>query len=562
MGERELTRKQIGEPRSFSYSDKGASSDSAITAKEPFDMSKAPKRPEQPTREAAGAAAGGKGELLPSLLFNWLSLAGIMLVSVIIVSSIFFFLLDLVSDDSPAYLGMVYAVFLPLLLAGAIAVPIGMVREKRRRDRGEIRGEVSVWVIDLRKPSHRNAVLGILVGGVFISLIMATGSYKAYQATESNIFCGQVCHRVMHPEATAYQYSSHARVKCVECHIGSGAGWFVRSKLSGVAQVVAVIANTYPRPIPTPIHDLRPARETCEECHWPSRFIGYREMIRTYFLTDERNTPFRVRMLMKIGGEKSKLAVGSGIHYHMLIASRVEYIARDDKRQEIAWVRIHRADGSVTEFDNTDEPLSEEEKASREVRVMDCMDCHNRPSHQFPVPMKAVNTSIEQGLISSDLPFIKLEATKALDSDFETTEQAMAGVANHLRNFYAKKYPEVVQQRAGELQRTIEEVQNIYRRSNFPEMKANWSAYPDNIGHRDWAGCFRCHNENMESKEGFTIFTTCDKCHLILAQGGDIEEAQVNFTRGLRFLHPEDKSYVEEYTQCTDCHTGGAEVYD
>ena len=435
-------------------------------------MSKAPKRPKGPTPESEQETARPKGStpeseqetapaqdgLLPSLLFNRLSLAGVTLAAVVIISSVFFFLLDLVSEDSPAYLGMIYALFLPLLLAGVIAVPIGMARQKRRRDRGEARTDVGVWVIDLRKPTHRNAVLAILVGGVLISLIMATGSYKVYQATESNNFCGQVCHQVMEPEFTAYEYSSHARVHCVECHIGSGAGWYVRSKLSGLRQIVAVMTNTYPRPIPTPIRDLRPARETCEECHWPSKFIGYREMVRTYYRADEKNTPFKLRMLMKIGGEKSKLAVGSGIHYHMLIAAKVEYIARDDKRQEIAWVRIHRADGSVTEFDNTEKPLTEEEKASHEVRVMDCMDCHNRPSHQFPVPMKAVNSSIEQGLISADLPFIKLEATKALDSQYETVDEAMAGVATHLRNYYAKEYPEIIEQRPDELQRTIEEV--------------------------------------------------------------------------------------------------------
>ncbi len=366
----------------------------------------------------------------------------------------------------------------------------------------------------------------------------------------------------MKPEATAYQYSPHARVKCVECHIGPGAGWFVRSKLSGVKQVFAVIANTYPQPIPTPIRDLRPARETCEECHWPSKFIGYREIVRTYYLSDEENTPYRVRMLMKIGGEKSKLAAGSGIHYHMLLATRVEYIARDEKRQDIAWVRISRADGSVTEFDNLDEPLSEEEKAAAEVRVMDCMDCHNRPSHQFPAPMKAVNDSIDQGLISADLPYIKLEATRALDQEYASTEEAMAGVANHLRNYYRVEYPEVVEQRAEELQHTIEEVQRIYRRSNFPEMKANWAAYPDNIGHRDWPGCFRCHNEDMESEEGFTIFTSCNKCHLILAQGKEIAEVEVNFEEGLAFQHPDDDEPIEEFTECTDCHTGGSFVYD
>ncbi len=98
----------------------------------------------------------------------------------------------------------------------------------------------------------------------------------------------------MEPEHTAYQNSPHARVKCVDCHVGSGAGWYVRSKLSGAYQVYAVLANVYPRPIPTPIKNLRPARETCEQCHWPSHFSGQKEVINTYFKSDEQNTRWTI----------------------------------------------------------------------------------------------------------------------------------------------------------------------------------------------------------------------------------------------------------------------------
>ena len=499
----------------------------------------------------------------PHRLFNLTSLAGVGLILISVPSSLFFFLLELTSDASPAYVGVIYAVLLPLILLGLILIPIGMLLKRRKVRRGKIPGGPEQWVIDFSRPSHRYTVLILLVGAVVVSVIMAAGSYRVYQATESNSFCGQTCHSVMNPEWVTHQDTSHARVKCVECHIGSGAGWYFRSKLSGLKRLLAIAANTYSRPIPTPIHDLRPARETCEECHWPSKFIGYRELTRTYYLSSRKNPPFRIRMLIKIGGRKSKLAAGSGIHYHMLLATRVEYIARDAKRQNIAWVRIKRSDDSVTEYIDVDEPLTEDEKQTLEVRVMDCMDCHNRPAHKFIAPMNAVNSALEHKLISAELPYIKLEATKALDTAYETTEEAMAGLANHLRNFYRAKFPEVIEEQAEDLKRAIAQVQRIYRRSNFPEMKANWSAYPDNIGHRDWPGCFRCHNENMKSPEGFTIFTTCNKCHLILAQGTNIERAQeVNFSKGLPFFHPGDKEYVEEYSQCVDCHTGGAEVYE
>ena len=222
---------------------------------------------------------------------------------------------------------------------------------------------------------------------------------------------------------------------------------------------------------------------------------GYKELSRAYFLSDEENTLHQLRMLVKIGGEKTTFMRGSGIHYHMLIASEIEYIATDERREEIAWVRMTRGDGSVTEFERSGDPLSDEEKATLEVRTMDCMDCHNRPSHQFPVPMERVNDALGEGSISLELPSIKAQAIVALDGGYATTEEAMTGIANSMREFYRRNYPEILAKKPYALKSSIQKVQGIYRETIFPEMKADWSAYPDNIGHRDSPGCFRCHNE-------------------------------------------------------------------
>jgi hypothetical protein len=267
-------------------------------------------------------------------------------------------------------------------------------------------------------------------------------------------------------------------------------------------------------------------------------------------------------MLVKIGGEKTTFLKGSGIHYHMLIANKVEYIATDDKRKDIAWVRVSRGDGSVTEYNNQDNLVSEEERAKYEMRVMDCMDCHNRPAHQFPTAMHSVNEALEEGSISLELPSVKLKAVQAIDANYESDEAAQVGIANFLRDFYRNEYPEVFERKNSEVVRSIKKVQEIYRTSVFPGMKAKWSAYPNNIGHRDSPGCFRCHNDVMESKSGDTIFTDCNGCHLILAQGQSINQVNVNIEEGLPFVHPEDDDEIEEYTECVDCHDGGAAVYE
>jgi hypothetical protein len=167
-----------------------------------------------------------------------------------------------------------------------------------------------------------------------------------------------------------------------------------------------------------------------------------------------------------------------------------------------------------------------------------------------------------EGSISRELPSIKVQAVKALDDGYETTEEAMIGIANSMRDFYRRDYPKVFAKKSDALTTSIKKVQSIYRETIFPEMKADWSAYPDNIGHRDSPGCFRCHNDELESADGDTIFTTCNKCHLVMAQGENIEQVNVDLEKGLAFIHPEDFETIEEYTECTDCHTGGADVYE
>ena len=478
-------------------------------------------------------------------------------------SGAFFLLLEIAFDQSTPYAGLLYVTATGLILIGFLLVPVGMLWERRRRQTGHERSRaLSEFSLDLSQPEHRYGALSFLATGALVLVLVAIGSNKSFHATESAEFCGQLCHEVMNPEWVRYNDSPHARVTCAECHIGSGADWFVKSKISGIRQIWAVAVDSFSRPIPTPVHALRPARETCEECHWRRKFTGYKELVRSYYLSDEENSLHQLRMLVKIGGEQTTFLKGSGIHYHMLIASQVEYVATDDRRQEIAWVRVNRADGSVTEYNNQDNPLSEEQRATHEMRTMDCMDCHNRPSHQFPTPMQSVNEALAEGSISLALPSIKLHAVQALDTPYGTSDEAVVGIANALRGFYRTEYPELFEQRNADVTRSIKKIQDIYRTTIFPEMGAKWSAYPDNIGHRDSPGCFRCHNDVMETATGETIFTDCTGCHLILAQGERINQVNVNIEEGLPFSHPEDGEDIEEYTDCTDCHDGGAAVYE
>ena len=492
---------------------------------------------------------------------NWISIAGAMLVFISFAGGSVLFLVEMLSDQAAPYLGINYLLFMAMLVFGSIAIPVGMLREGRRR-RAEGGGEPRELRIDLARATHPYAVLSFMASLFVVVLLVGIGSYRSYQATESSSFCGQMCHSVMEPEWTTYHLSAHARVDCVECHIGSGAGWYVRSKLSGLRQIWAVTVENYPRPIPTPIRNLRPARETCEECHWRRKFTGYKENVRSYFLSDEQNTRHDLRMLVKIGGEKTAFMKGSGIHYHMMIARSIEYVAVDERRQEISWVRVTRADGSVTEYRNEDYELDDSELNGREVRKMDCMDCHNRPAHQFPSPVESVNQALAEERLAADLPYIKVEAVRALDDGYASSSDAMVKIANKIRGFYGREYPEVIRKRSDDLTRAIQEVQSIYSNSIFPGMKAKWSAYPNNIGHVESPGCFRCHTDSMISEDGDSIFHSCNECHLILAQGDSIQRVNVDLETGLDFIHPDDYETMDEFEDCADCHTGGMDVYE
>jgi hypothetical protein len=320
----------------------------------------------------------------------------------------------------------------------------------------------------------------------------------------------------MKPEYTAYINSPHARVACAECHIGPGASWFVKSKLSGVGQVIAVALNNYPRPISVPVENLRPARETCEQCHWPARFSGDQFKVYTSYGTDEQNQPSTTVLLMKVGGHTWRGS--AGIHgVHLDANAKVVYTATDGHRQVIPQVIYTAPDGKVTVYNSTSAKATEADLARGEKRTMDCVDCHSRPTHTFQLPERAVDLAIGQGQMSPTLPYIKKEAVAALRADYPDGDTAVRKIAASLDGFYKTKYPQVYGSNAAGVQSAIKAVQTIYLNNVFPEMKVTWGTYPNNLGHMDFPGCFRCHDGDHASKDGRMIPNDCSTCHDLLA---------------------------------------------
>jgi hypothetical protein len=493
---------------------------------------------------------------LPDVFYNPVSIGGAALASVSFATILFLTLVDLFQANPPAYIGIISYVALPIpLILGLLLIPVGVWRERRRVRAGLPASKLSL-LIDLGSPKHRSAIMIFATATILLFLFTAYGSYRTFEWTESVSFCGTTCHEVMEPENTAYQNSPHARVKCVDCHVGSGAGWYVRSKLSGAYQVYAVATNVYPRPIPTPIKNLRPAQETCEQCHWPSHFSGDKKVVSTYFKSDENNTRWTVALLMKIGGGSSDRGPTTGIHWHMNIANEVTYITTDSLRQVIPWVRVkNRSTGDVTEYRSTETALSPEDLQKYPPNRMDCIDCHNRPSHIYRPPVRIVDRSLELGRISNALPNVRAAAIQALVAPYTTTEAAMDSIPKILMSFYDERYPAVAASQRTLLSLAAEELKAQYRKNFFPRMNVSWKAYPNNVGHMTDLGCFRCHDGKHVSSTGKVVSKDCNTCHTILYQGTDPVPTSLN-AGGLPFQHPEDIGDAWQQSSCNECHSG------
>jgi nitrate/TMAO reductase-like tetraheme cytochrome c subunit len=478
---------------------------------------------------------------------NWLSLAGIVIALGGLFSFFLLFLLDSLSHFSNPYIGLLTYLVAPSFLFLGVVLSAGSVLWQRWRAR-KLNRAVPAFQIDLGRPRDRRT-LGIFLGASTVFLFAsAVLSYHTYHYTESVQFCGQACHTVMKPELVTYSHGPHARVACVECHIGPGAAWFVKAKISGTYQVYAVAFDKYPRPVPTPIKNLRPAQETCEQCHWPKKFVGNLDREYHYFLGDETNTPFTVRLTMKVGGGDPTHGPVGGIHWHMNVGNKVEYFATDDARQKIPWVRVTDDKGVVTEYRMKNFTNA---VAASATRTMDCMDCHNRPAHTYQTPDDAVNLAISLGHIDRSLPWIKTNAVFALTRHYTNENQARQGIATFLAERYSDdRFPN--QQEA--VSKAIRAAQEIYVQNFFPEMNASWEKYPNNIGHKNWPGCFRCHDGQHKTADGRRAIKAndCNACHTILAQGSGAE-LQTLSPNGQKFKHPGD----EVDNSCNDCHTGG-----
>lgn len=486
----------------------------------------------------------------PTLFRNYVSFTGALIVIAAVVSILLLFLIELSQTGNNPYLGIVTYVILPAFLVfGLLVIVIGMSLERRRRRRSPASAIPPYPKVDLNDPGQRRAAIVLLALSFIFICASAFGSYRAYEYTESVEFCGQACHTVMKPEFVAFHATSHARIRCVDCHVGHGAESYARSKLSGARQLFSLVTNNYSKPIETPVHNMRPANETCEQCHWPSKFHGAQLKTFNHYAYDEQNSLRQMRMLINVGGGDPTSGPVAGIHWHMNLGNQITFIATDKQRQVIPWIRVQDRNGNVTEYYDRTRRLNPEQIASAEKRRMDCIDCHNRPAHTYLPPDVALDQSFSAGRLDPALPYLKRQAVELLNKPYSTEDEAVKAITSGLDGFYRTNYSQLYAQKTDSIKTAISETQRIFKTYFFPEMKTNWSTHPNNIGHLYSSGCFRCHDGEHVSDTGKVIRNDCNICHTVLSDSARPSSGP----QAIDFKHPVDLGGLAA-RKCETCH--------
>jgi hypothetical protein len=465
------------------------------------------------------------------LCTNWIGTAGVVLATTGFVGFVFAELLRVVGLVTNAYVGLLTYLALPaLFVIGLCLVPVGWWLAKRRLGKTSRELLSERFDEELVTPRARGSrvfqtiALLTLINIVFLSI----GGARMLQFMDEPRFCGTACHSVMGPEWATYQQSPHARVKCVECHVGEGAKAAFDAKLNGAWQMISVTFGLYEKPIPAPVHNLRPARETCERCHWPDKFYGQRIKRIVRYAQDEDSTPRFTTLALKVGSGKG---IPGQIHWHVAAKNEVRYMPGDPKRLSVRWVEVKQPDGRFKRYDNTRwrapvgpvaSPQGKGHKTKKahalKARTFDCVDCHNRATHIYEDPEDAVDQRITSGAIDRSLPFAKRQALGALLGSYSRNKGvALEAVARDFRGFYRKNYPKLSVEKGRAIERATRALQKAYAPNIHPAMNIGWNTYPSHIGHRQGRGCMRCHNKHMVDEAGRAVPHGCTMCHSMMA---------------------------------------------
>ncbi|MCF7822578.1 MAG: NapC/NirT family cytochrome c [Candidatus Marinimicrobia bacterium] len=491
------------------------------------------------------------------LFMSWIGKLGVILTSTTFMS---FFVLEgltVIGVFRSTYTGIVTYFIIPIIFViGLILLPIAWSVQKKETGKtlhNVFIDKLKSSGVDVQDFWEKVIPIVLILTVVNVVFLVAAGSSAMHYMDQSE-FCGTACHEIMGPEWAVYSVSPHSRVPCVDCHIGEGVKALASAKLNGAWQAVSSIFDLYDKPIGTPIHNLRPARETCGKCHWPEKHYGSKLVKHKRYKEDETNTLQYTTLNLKVDATNG---VGTGIHWHVSEENEVRYSSVDDIRESMIWVEVKKENGEYHRFNNThfiDSTITE-----FEPRTMDCVDCHNRATHIYERPDAAMDLALANGYVDASLPYIKREGLAAIIGDYPDKPSGLQGIEDRLRSFYAIEYSTM---ETPTLDSSIAAIQTIYKRNIHPNMNIGWNTYPNHLGHKvefgcfschnfmqheQSDGCFRCHNRHLVDEKGNSISDECTLCHSILSMGDEDPLQYILDNEFNTFDEHKNKYFREEY---------------
>jgi len=390
---------------------------------------------------------------------------------------------------------------------------------------------------------------------IVVALASLFGGIHTWEYTNSNQFCGTACH-TMPPQSTAFQESPHSNVTCEECHIGRASfmDQAIR-KTQGIKESYYEIFKLYEYPIRAKA--LRPSLDTCEKCHRPETFAddSLRQIHR--FGNDAGNTATSIYLIMKTGGVDARQGDARGIHWH--ISSKVLYYSEDELAQVIPYVRVYNDDDTYVEYIDVESGFDPSTLDESQLKQMDCITCHNRVTHSFNAPYKSVDEAMAKGLIDPSIPLIHQKAVEVLSTEYASRDEAIKAIAD-IEEDYKRNLFDFYSQNGQIIKNAVAEIQSIYDRTVFHEQEIDWTTYPNNLGHIDAPGCFRCHDGKHLNQDEEAVRLECNVCHAIpVVASADDFLTTIEISRGPEPESHLNPNWISLHNQaiapsCSNCH--------
>lgn len=451
-----------------------------------------------------------RSSLMRLLSLNWMTVLGTNLAFLSGITDVVVFILIGIGAIHHAYVGVIAFLLLPgIFIVGSTLLVFGIWRYNRKKRKMVLTPDTAdrFPVFDFNRPMTRNVAWLVMLLTFGNIIVLSVITFEGVGYTASNNFCTTVCHTPMEPQHIAFMNSPHAGIKCVDCHVSSGASGFATAKISGVGQLIEAVTDSYSRPITTHRAASAPVNDACVRCHSNKADRAQLLDVKIQYQSDEQNSLDQSAMVLEMG----TVDTDSGIHgWHNQPGRTIEFSQDPSDPDSIRVVRVTEPEGDVIEY------WAEEKKeiAPEGWLTMTCIDCHNRVGHRIIPPDEAIDTALWTNAIDASLPHIKSTAIKVLEDLSQGGESQT--VDKTVSDYYRTTYPELYKNELQSIQEAAGVIQTIANQSIFPEMNATWETYPDLSGHTTSVGCMRCHDDSLVASNEKSIRMDCIMCHNVI----------------------------------------------